>query len=153
MLFNSWEFLCLVAVVLPLYYLPFPVGVRRLWQVLLLLSGSAVFYAWENPKLLILLFASCAVNVLAVERILFHRLTAESPASGGEEPADLRAKRWLVGAIVANLGFLAFFKYSGFLCDLIPAGWIPTGWREWVRGIPLPVGISFYTFQGISLVV
>ena len=41
MLFNSWEFLCLVAVVLPLYYLPFPVGVRRLWQVLLLLSGSA----------------------------------------------------------------------------------------------------------------
>lgn len=153
MLFNSWGFLCLVAVVLPLYYLPVPMGVRRLWQVLLLLAGSAVFYAWENPRLLILLFASCAVNVLAVERILFHRLTTNGPEEGAEAPSNPRAKRWLVGAIVANLGFLAFFKYSGFLCDLFPSGWLPTGWREWIRGIPLPVGISFYTFQGISLVV
>jgi len=72
MLFNSWEFLILLAVTVCLYYAPWAGGRNgKTWQVLLLLVASAVFYAWEEPRLLYLLGASCLLNALAVERILF----------------------------------------------------------------------------------
>jgi alginate O-acetyltransferase complex protein AlgI len=71
MLFNSWEFLILLVVTIPLYYLPIQGSSRKLWQVTLLLAASAVFYAWEEPRLLILLGTSCLLNSLGVERILF----------------------------------------------------------------------------------
>ncbi|MEP2777049.1 MAG: MBOAT family O-acyltransferase [Luteolibacter sp.] len=51
------------------------------------------------------------------------------------------------------MAFLAFFKYAGFLAAQAPTGWLPAGTIHWLSDIPLPVGISFYTFQGISLVV
>ena len=43
MLFNSWEFLIVLLVTVPLYYLPLGGLRRRVWQVLLLLAASAVF--------------------------------------------------------------------------------------------------------------
>ena len=71
MLFNSWEFLALLLLTFGLYY-GVPGGRhRKLWQVTLLLAASAVFYAWEEPRLLLLLSLSCLLNALAVERILF----------------------------------------------------------------------------------
>ena len=144
MLFNSWEFAILLLATAGLYYLPVGGRTRRVWQVLLLLCASAVFYAWENPRLLLLLACSCLTNAVAVERILFHKVRDDGRRS---------ARRWLHGAVAVNLGLLAFFKYAGFLAGLLPEGWLGTEVLEWVRGIPLPVGISFYTFQGISLVV
>ena len=142
MLFNSWEFLILCFVTLGLYYLPRGGAGAKVWQVTVLLIASAVFYAWEEPRLLFLLGASCLLNAIAVERILFWK--ARNPLS---------ARRWLCGAVALNLGFLAFFKYAGFLADLLPPGLIPGSFNSFLTGIPLPVGISFYTFQGISLVV
>ncbi|MCH7228006.1 MBOAT family O-acyltransferase [Haloferula sp. A504] len=59
----------------------------------------------------------------------------------------------MAGTVAANLGLLAFFKYAGFLTNLAPDVLIPVSWKIWFSDIPLPVGISFYTFQGISLVV
>lgn len=140
MLFNSFPFLVLLAVVLPLYYAP---GAGRVWQILVLLAASAVFYAWEIPQLLILLGFSCAFNALSVERIISHQRTGNRPG----------AKRWLVGAVTTNLAFLAFFKYAGILTGLVPQGWLPHNAVASVRAIPLPIGISFYTFHAISLVV
>jgi alginate O-acetyltransferase complex protein AlgI len=56
-------------------------------------------------------------------------------------------------AIVANLGVLIFFKYASLVVGtFLPCSW----WSHWgfdLTQIPLPVGISFFTFQGISLVV
>ena len=69
MLFNSFQFLVLLAVTLPLYYLPLAGDRRRVWQMSVLLAASAIFYAWKIPQLLILLGVSCAFNALAVERI------------------------------------------------------------------------------------
>ncbi len=119
MLFNSFEFLVLLAVTLVLYYLPIAGRLARVWQVGLLLVASSVFYGWENPRLLILLAVSCVANSLAVERILFWK--------GRDDPAG-RSKKWLTAAIVLNLVFLAFFKYAGIIysslpgvCGLIPA--------------------------------
>lgn len=176
MLFNSWEFLTLLLGTVFLYHLPFPARTAKVWQVTLLLVASAVFYSWENPRLLLLLGTSCLVNAIAVERILFWKnriqcfgvSAAATPSSGStieennsccpsETPmyrsARCKARQWLIWTVALNLALLAFFKYAGFLTAQIPPGWLSTGVAEWLSGIPLPVGISFYTFQGISLVV
>ncbi len=187
MLFNSWEFLILLLVTVPLYYLPVGGSRRRVWQVGLLLVASAVFYAWEEPRLLLLLFASCIFNALAVERILFWKAVGRtqpdpptSPSSAGgyssssqgqsvprralaamrresgriePSPPYQRAKRWLFWTVALNLGFLAFFKYAGFFADCLPETPFTETLKHWFNGIPLPVGISFYTFQGLSMVV
>lgn len=148
MLFNSWEFLVLCVVTLGLYYFPLVGG--KVWQVTVLLVASGIFYAWEEPRLLFLLSASCLLNALAVERILFWKKQEEG---GSSSLADGRAKKWLFWTVFLNLGFLAFFKYSGFLVAQLPGSLFSADLKLWLTGIPLPVGISFYTFQGISLVV
>ena len=150
MLFNSWEFLILLLVTVPLYYLPVGGSRRRVWQVLLLLAASAVFYAWEEPRLLLLLGLSCVANAVAVERIIAAKAESRNLKS---EIGDAKAKRWLFWTVALNLAFLAFFKYAGFLVSLTPDFLLPDSWDLWLSGIPLPVGISFYTFQGLSMVV
>jgi alginate O-acetyltransferase complex protein AlgI len=150
MLFNSWEFLILLLVTVPLYYLPMGGLRRRVWQVLLLLAASAVFYAWEEPRLLLLLGLSCVANAVAVERIIAAKAESRNLKS---EIGDAKAKRWLFWTVALNLAFLAFFKYAGFLANLFPDSLLPESCKLWLSGIPLPVGISFYTFQGLSMVV
>lgn len=143
MLFNSWEFLILLLATLAFYYLPVGGVWRRVWQVTLLLAASAIFYSWENPKLLILLSCSCLLNAIAVERILYWK----------SHESQIKARRWLQLTVGLNLALLAFFKYAGFLAGILPENWVGRPALDWFRNIPLPVGISFYTFQGISLVV
>lgn len=147
MLFNSWKFLILLIATFSLYHIPLPGLRRKTWQVGLLLAASALFYAWEEPRLLILLFGSCLLNSVAVERILYWR------AESGERKAEDKARKWLYTTVTLNMVFLAFFKYAGFLANLFPDTLIPAFCKLWLSSIPLPVGISFYTFQGISLVV
>lgn len=145
MLFNSFPFLILLAITLPLYYLPVSSRFGRVWQVSLLLVASAIFYAWEIPRLLLLLGISCLFNAIAVERILHHK-------RGQIENPPL-AKIWLVGSVVLNLAFLAFFKYAGIFCGLVPESWISPDALKSIRSIPLPIGISFYTFHALSLLI
>jgi alginate O-acetyltransferase complex protein AlgI len=164
MLFNSWEFLILCLVTLVLYYVP-PLTGNKVWQVTVLLVASALFYAWEEPRLLILLSASCLLNAVAVERILFWKnqikVVEELSAckglhtiqGSGPERIESPSRAWLIWTVALNLGFLAFFKYAGFLTELLPESTISNSLTNWFKTIPLPVGISFYTFQGISLVV
>ena len=88
MLFNSWEFLILLLVTVPLYYLPMGGSRRRLWQVTLLLAASAVFYAWEEPRLLVLLAFSCVANAVAVERILFWKTVGRTQPDPPTSPSS-----------------------------------------------------------------
>src|SRR5687767_801605 len=143
MLFNSLPFLVLLAVTLPLYYLPLAARWSRVWQVLVLLAASAIFYAWEDPRLLILLGISCVMNAVLVERIIHGQRTGK----------ELAAKRWMTGGVIANLALLAFFKYAGILLGILPGGLIPAETVKWVKSIPLPIGISFYTFHALSLLI
>ena len=62
MLFNSFEFVILVAVTLLLYYLP----IARTWQVVILIVSSFVFYGSHEPWLLLLLIASVTINAVTV---------------------------------------------------------------------------------------
>lgn len=131
MLFHSWPFLLLVLSTFTLYYTPF----LRKRQVFILLASSMFFYAYRQPELLALLLFSALTNgvisyLLSLEKNYKKRLIA------------------IIGVVI-NLSVLFFFKYAG----LFHATFTPGEWADFLLDIPLPVGISFYTFQGISLVI
>ena len=110
-------------------------------QIGLLTVASYVFYAWHTPWLVVILAASTWINAFVTLKLV----------KPGTSPHT--RKRWLTFAILSNLGVLAFFKYASLIVrSFLPNSW----WSHWgfdLTQIPLPVGISFFTFQGISLVV
>jgi alginate O-acetyltransferase complex protein AlgI len=137
MLFTSSSFLILLGITFIVYYLPF----LRRWQTLMLIIASLIFYAWEQPYLLILLLGSISFNTLTTQGIYL----SQTPN---------QRKLIAVLGVSANLGLLALFKYfklifvtvHGGLEDLTPV-------EAFLYYLPLPVGISFYTFEGISLLL
>jgi len=143
MLFNSWEFIVLLFVTLLLFYSIPDCSCRKCWQTVVFMIASAVFYAWEDWRLLILLIISCGGNAVTAIHVLSLKM------EGRQDLAD----KWVVRAVVLNLLLLGVFKYAGFLLSSIPGGIVPQTWVQWVCSIPLPIGISFYTFHGISMVV
>lgn len=137
MSFESSNFFVFVAILLPLYYL-MP---TRLLQLGVLLAGSLFFYGYEQPVLVVLLLACCLVSALS------------SRVSGGPDTPD-RRRRFAILGVVFNLGALAFFKYDRLAASLfLDAQMRQADWIAGLLMIPLPIGISFYTFHGISLVV
>lgn len=134
MLFNSVPFILLVAVTFAIYYFPF----MRPWQMHVLILTSFIFYAYEQPILLLLLLASIAINVVTSYFIVVDR------------PA--RHLFWAIMGVGLNLSLLLFFKYSPLFAKSFLGG-STTSIGQFLLLIPLPIGISFFTFQGISLVV
>ncbi len=108
-----------------------------------LLVASLLFYAWGELRYVPLVLASIAFNGWIGLRIA--AATATAPR-----------RRALATAIVVNVGTLAVFKYANFAVE----NW--TAVAPWLTGvpsatamatIPLPLGISFFTFHAISYVV
>ena len=130
MTFTSWQFGAFVAVVFATYYLP-PVGP---FQVYLLVLSSLFFYGYGQAELLPML----ALAVLGT--YLFLLLAWRSRAI------------WLPVGIAFNLGLLAFFKYKFLFFDPLS---ISTGFSaaDFLLRLPLPIGISFFVFHNISLLV
>jgi alginate O-acetyltransferase complex protein AlgI len=133
MLFTSREFVVLLAIAFALYHARAAAG----WQLAVLLLADLVFYAHHDPRLAPLLIASIALNATASYLTARGRPEIRRPA--------------MVAGVAANLALLALFKYGPlgartFFDEGSPAFRI-------LLGIPLPIGISFYTFQGITLVV
>ncbi|MGV3603206.1 MAG: MBOAT family O-acyltransferase [Dyadobacter fermentans] len=133
MLFNSFEFLVLTLVTFAIYYLP---PFRRI-QVAILIVASLVFYGYANPTLLALFLFSVLINVVSSHSVVYGKLSAQ--------------KLVLTTGVVFNLGILAFFKYSPLVGNTFFNA--EQGIGAWLVQIPLPVGISFFTFEGISLLV
>ena len=135
MLFSSLEFLYLYLPLTLLLYFTLPVR----WRNAVLLSVSLVFYGWGEPVYLLLMIFTIAVDYAAGLLI---------------ERAHRRA-RWqkaiLIAAIGINLALLAFFKYADFILDNLRA--IPALAALPRLDVPLPIGISFYTFQALSYVI
>ncbi|WP_167558570.1 hypothetical protein [Bradyrhizobium canariense] len=131
MTFTSWQFGLFVAIVFGAYYLP-PL---RTFQIQLLVLASLFFYGYGQPELLPLL----AVAVIGTYLLLI---------------LALRNRRlWLPVGIAFNLLLLAFFKYK-FLF-VAPASTELTGVAgfDFLLRLPLPIGISFFVFHNISLLV
>lgn len=134
MLFNSLTFFVLLLITFLIYYSK-PL---RYFQVPVLIAASFIFYAYQNPYLLILLLFSVGIN------IFFSFQVAISASKG-------RRQLLAMSGVILNLTILGIFKYS----NLIARAFFPRSWEihEFLLHIPLPIGISFFTFQGISLVV
>ncbi len=136
MVFASHSFLLFLAIVLAAYWF---VGRRdeSLGKPLLILA-SFVFYGYWIPAYLILLVASVLFNHAIVRSILHGRSTA-----GG------RRALTVIG-IALNLALIGYYKYAAFLVESL--NWTMEAQFN-VPDIILPIGISFFTFQQISLLV
>jgi alginate O-acetyltransferase complex protein AlgI len=157
MSFHTWEFLVFCMIVFPVFLL-----VRRNNQAMNIwfLLASYTFYGWWNPWYLLLLFGTSAIDywmVLLMERKQSTR------------------KLWLIISLVSNFGFLAYFKYSGFITEnlnllfhsvgasfrlpepafypnqVLTALGAPEDWL--FDSVILPIGISFHTFQSMSYTI
>lgn len=99
-----------------------------------LVAFSLVFYAWGEPVYVFLMIASSVINYMAGMAIT---------CGGG------RSKGALVLGVGINIAILLIFKYAGFIATQANN----IGIALPVPHIPLPIGISFYTFQSISYLV
>ena len=140
MFFNSINFALFLPIVLFLYWL-IP-NKKFKSQNLLLLGASYFFYSCWDYRFLLLLVFSTLLDYWSGLKIY-------------NSKDSIASKAWLWLSISLNLGFLGFFKYYNFFADSFAKALQLMGIHPepWVLNIILPVGISFYTFHGISYVV
>ena len=125
MLFSSLTFLIIF---LPIVFVLYSGG-RNLWKNSVLMLTSLIFYAWGGVSYSIVLILSILLNFFIGKKVRKHK------------------KGWLIAGIILNLLVLVTFKYLDFFIEnlnLLFHSEIP------LAKIPLPLGISFFTFHGIS---
>lgn len=137
MLFASTVFIfAFLPAVLLLYYVV--LKKFRTAQNILLLVASLLFYAWGEPKYVLIMILSIIVNYL------FGLLVDKFRAS------KTKSRLVIALTVVFNLGVLYIFKYLMFTIENINS---ITGLHLSVPNIVLPIGISFFTFQAMSYVI
>lgn len=141
MLFSSWSFLIFLVATFVVYYVIPLLGGGTALQVSFLVLASFVFYGFDGPWLVLLLGGSVLGNVICSERIVRRMRAGQGPG------------RVLAAGVTFNLLILGFFKYAGFIAEnLLPGDGLAAA-RAALKSIPLPIGISFFTFHMISLLV
>ena len=138
MLFNSFEFLIFLPIVFVLYWFVF--NKKLNWQNGLVLIASYFFYGWWSWKFMGLLMLSTALDYAYGFWVA--------------SPNRKKAKLFLWLSIINNLGILAVFKYYNFFALQIQSGLELLGLHTnpILLELALPIGISFYTFHGMSYV-
>lgn len=134
MVFSSLPFLFFYLPVVLLIYKLSPLKLRNLF----LLLASLFFYGWGEPIYILIMFASIFIDYT-------HGMLVERWREN-----DKKARKAVASSVFFNLLLLVFFKYYDFLAGSINA---VTGWSLPLLGIPLPIGISFYTFQTMSYTI
>jgi len=140
MLFNSIGFAIFFLIVFVLYWTAF--GKKYKIQNILLLLSSYYFYGSWNWHFLLLLIFSTGLDYFT-----------------GLMMSDATNKRkkqlWFWLSVCVNLGFLAVFKYYNFFVDSFADLLSAFGLKANLATLQvlLPVGISFYTFHGLSYVI
>ena len=103
-------------------------------QNVVLLVFSLVFYAWGEPKYVLLL--------------MFMALTSWLCALGVERAGTQKGKlSWVWVSAVIDISLIGYYKYAGLICSIF--GEVPA----FIANIALPIGISFYTFQLLTYVI
>lgn len=172
MLFASFDFLLFFIVAFVGYWaLVGRPGLRTLWVV----AASYFFYmAGQKPidgplptrwyfagLLLLSTFVDyfCALAIGATQQRAIRKRNSSEEAClqlGAASDGQLRVGRfWLVLSVLTNLGLLGYFKYTGFLFDVISDAGELFGAHRFLPSVKilLPVGISFYTFQSLSYTI
>lgn len=136
MVFSSLVFLFrFLPLVLLLYFI-----VPKWAKNSILFFSSLIFYAWGEPVYVVLMLFSTVVD-------FFHGMLVYKFKNEGRMGA---AKTALIVDIIINLTLLGFFKYSGFVVNTINSVF---GLAIPFKGVALPIGISFYTFQTMSYTI
>jgi alginate O-acetyltransferase complex protein AlgI len=140
MLFNSLNFAIFLPIVFLLYW--FVTGKNFKWQNVLLFVVSYFFYACWDWRFMFLLMFSTLLDFftgLKMQNVKHHN----------------QKRFWFWLSIIINLGFLGIFKYYNFFAQSFADSVAHLGWHvnPWTLKVILPVGISFYTFHGLSYVI
>ncbi|WP_395044879.1 MBOAT family O-acyltransferase [Flavobacterium sp.] len=140
MIFNSFNFLFFLPVVFLLYW--FVAKKNSKFQNIILLVSSYFFYAcWDYRFLFLLIFSTLLDYITGIKMADAKSLTQK--------------KFWFWLSIGINLGFLGVFKYYNFFAtsfaELLSGFGLTSNF--WSINVILPVGISFYTFHGLSYVI
>jgi D-alanyl-lipoteichoic acid acyltransferase DltB (MBOAT superfamily) len=140
MIFNSLNFAIFLPIVFILYWFA-PKGNLKLQNILLLVS-SYFFYACWDWRFLFLLVFSTLLDYYTGIKIY-------------EAKNQKRKLFWLWLSVGVNLSFLGVFKYYNFFAESFTEGLSILGFKANLGSIKviLPVGISFYTFHGLSYVL
>jgi alginate O-acetyltransferase complex protein AlgI len=139
MIFNSLEYLLFLPLVFLIYWLG--LNGRLKAQNGFLLIMSYLFYGMWNWKFLFLLMFSTVLDFYSGLKI-------------SQTENKVKRKTWLVLSVSINLGLLCFFKYYNFFIEEINS-LIDNGNSQSsliVLNLVLPIGISFYTFHGLSYI-
>ena len=137
MLFNSGLFLTFFIIFITIYAFIYNHQKARIWYV----TAFSLYFYYKSSGwyLLILIFCIC-----------FNYYAALKMASLQDHNQTKKGKGWLISAILVNISFLIYFKYTNFLFaniyHLLRADFTK-------MDIFLPIGISFFTFQTISYIV
>jgi len=138
MIFNSFVFFAFLIVTFSLYWFVFSKNLKL--QNLLLIAAGYVFYGWWDWRFVFLLLLSTSLDY-------FFGLRIYNTSS--------RRKLWMYLSIIINLGILGWFKYYNFFIDSAGVLLQTMGFQPNISSlnIVLPIGISFYTFHGLSYVI
>jgi D-alanyl-lipoteichoic acid acyltransferase DltB (MBOAT superfamily) len=139
MLFNSLSFLIFFVIVYLLYWKVFKYNLK--WQNIMLLLASYYFYGCWDWRFLILLTFSTLLDFFTGLKIY-------------QTDNEKIRKLWLVLFVGINLGFLGVFKYYNFFALSFANLFNSLGFQinPGLLQLILPVGISFYTFHGLSYI-
>jgi alginate O-acetyltransferase complex protein AlgI len=142
--FISWSFLILLTLVVAVRAWTGGRPARQRFYLGFLLCASLVFYGWTVPYYVLLLLFSTTVDWFAAKWI------EDSPPAAGR-----RRKLLVAFSLVANLGMLAFFKYTNFFGLLLSRGLGRFGidFHSPHLDLILPMGLSFYTFVALSYTI
>ncbi len=145
MVFSSVTFLTVfLPVTAVLYFIPniFTLGKNSSavikYKNLILLAVSLIFYAWGEPRNIILMLLSIVFNFTVALHLDKY------------EKGKIQRRLLLCLSLFFNLGLLVFFKYSSFIAENISS---VLGFENSYVSPVLPIGISFYTFQILSYVI
>ena len=140
MFFNSINFAVFLPIVFILYW--FVTNKNLKFQNILLLVSSYFFYAcWDWRFLFLLIFST----------VLDYYTGIKMSDSKNQNSKNF----WFWLSISVNLGFLGVFKYYNFFAASFADAIANFGMQvnPWTLKVILPVGISFYTFHGLSYVI
>ena len=136
MVFSSLIFLCIFLPIMIIGYYLLPKKCRNIY----LLLGSLFFYAWGEPKYIFLMLASIVGNYLF--GMIIHTCAVKE---------NTKVKKITLALTIAfNIGLLVYFKYFVLLMTTAKSLFNE---NIIVPEIALPIGISFFTFQGMSYVI
>jgi alginate O-acetyltransferase complex protein AlgI len=140
MLFNSTNFAIFLPVVFILYWFATN-GNLRIQNILLLASSYFFYGCWNQTFMFLLIFSTLLDYYTGIKIYEAENKTAR--------------KFWLWLSIGINLGFLGVFKYYNFFAASFVDGLSLLGLKANVSSLKviLPVGISFYTFHGLSYII